>query len=336
MNRMKPLLSIVSLALLALTCHPGIPIPGSGIYHGAFADFGQTQDQVSLTNIEEFAGLAGKKLAMIGFGCFWGENYFPKEQLKLIRDYGAIPLIYWEPWAQPYELFEEQPAYYYDSILAGNHDDYIKMWADSAKKWGQPMLVSFAPEMNGEIFPWAGYYDPADNGVPEKFAAVYRHVVELVRARGAKSIKWVYQPYAISSDFEDWNTIRNYYPGDSLIDWLGMSAFGARTEDDDWYEPDSVIGAAYAQLDSLNKAKPMMLAQWGVAELPDMGDKAQWLTTAFQSIQELYPRLKAAVYWHEQIVDEGEVIGDLRIDSSTEALQAYKQGVADNYWRGRQ
>jgi hypothetical protein len=45
---------------------------------------------------------------------------------------------------------------------------------------------------------------------------------------------------------------------------------------------------------------PIMLAEWGIGEFPDSGDKAQWIEEAFGIMKSRFPRLKAAVFWSER------------------------------------
>ena len=47
-----------------------------------------------------------------------------------------------------------------------------------------------------------------------------------------------------------------------------------------------------------------------------------------------YPRLKAAVYWHERWQNDDNSYSNLRANSSVEALEAYRKGVADPAWLG--
>ena len=46
------------------------------------------------------------------------------------------------------------------------------------------------------------------------------------------------------------------------------------------------------------------------------------------------PRVKAAVYWHERWQNEDQTYSNLHLNSSPEALAAYRKGVADPYWLG--
>jgi hypothetical protein len=61
--------------------------------------------------------------------------------------------------------------------------------------------------------------------------------------------------------------------------------------------------------------------------------KPQWITEAFQLLQQNnYPQLSAVSWWHENWVEEsGEKI-TLRIDSSPESLQAYRDAVASSFF----
>ena len=81
-------------------------------------------------------------------------------------------------------------------------------------------------------------------------------------------------------------------------------------------------------------------------ELPDKGDKGSWIREAFGVMKNnaKYPRLKAAVFWHERwqnSADEGNVddvnagkVSDLRVNSSPGAQRAYREEVADPFFVG--
>ncbi len=58
--------------------------------------------------------------------------------------------------------------------------------------------------------------------------------------------------------------------------------------------------------------------------------KAEWITDAFKAITYgRYPRIAAVSYWNEVWVNEDGSTSDLRINSSPEALEAFKENVAD-------
>jgi len=232
---------------------------------------------------------------------------------------------------------------------------YIDRWADAARTFGRPMIVSFCNEMNGSWFPWSGVHygggkvidgtSPPRFEGPEVFKKAWRHVVDRVRARGAANVKWVLHMMDFSDPNDEWNMAAQYYPGPEYTDWLGFSLYGAQFPSDDKY-PDffSLFDWPYTELTLLDPHKPIMLCEWGVAELPKKGDKSVWIRDAFRLMQDpKRDRLKAAVFWHERWQNSAEPnnpdlaentgkYSDLRVNSSPGALRAYRDGVASPFF----
>ena len=100
-----------------------------------------------------------------------------------------------------------------------------------------------------------------------------------------------------------------------------MSVYGQITPgdgDEDWIEWSDAMDKHYAKLCSLDPVKPVMLAEFGVGEFPDSGSKAEWIQAAFATMNAgRYPRLKAAVFWHERWQNKDESYSDLRVQSSS-------------------
>jgi len=346
---MKRLLFLIStLALAACREESTIPpppppdptqivVPDQGAYTGAYIDFGEAEDSVTLEQIEEFEKNVGKHQAIVASSSYWGEQTFPQRNLQIITSYHAIPLIYWSPWDKPYEQDHPPDRFSLDSIVAGKWDAYIDQWADGAKAFGRPFFVAWGLEMNGTWFPWsAWYYGEKDTEAGHKvgaalYQAAYRHVVDRVRARGAKNISWVFQVNNQSVPKAPWNTMRDYYPGDDYVDWLALSAYGMQFPHSDWITPRSAFQDAYAELCSLHPSKPIMMAEWGIGEFPDDGHKATWITEAFD-LMERMPRLKAAVFWNERWENNDGSYSNLRATSSIDTLAAYRQGVSNPHW----
>ncbi len=344
-SRTIQILAAVFLPPLALLAQEHLKIPAQGAYAGAYVDWGDTEDSVSMERILAFEKLAGKQQAIIAFSSYWGTGKFPTAQAEIVRTYGAAPLIYWSPWGPPYEQNKAQPDYALDRILEGKFDSYIRDWAHQARDTHTVLLVAWGLEMNGDWFPWGGagqgggetkkFGDPKKPDGPEKFVAAYRYVVDHVRQAGARNIEWIFHAQNYSWPVKDWNRMANYYPGDDYVDWLGMSVYGKQYARGDWLKFDTVMRKPCAELAALNKTKPIILAEWGVAEFPRSGSKAEFFDGAFASMKKDYPRLKAIVYWHERWQNDDEIYSNLRINSSPNALKAYQRGLADPWWLGR-
>jgi hypothetical protein len=110
-----------------------------------------------------------------------------------------------------------------------------------------------------------------------------------------------------------------------------MSAYGRHEK---WVSASDVMTYAYDDLYAINSNKPVMLAEWGIGEFPKVGDKAVWIAEAFQ-IMKRFSRLKAAVFWSERWENDDGTYSNLRVTSSPRALEAYRRGVADPFWRDR-
>lgn len=320
-------------------------MPDKGAYTGAYVDFGEGEDNVTYDAITAFAQMTGKHLAVVAFGNFWGEQAFPAKTVDIVSGYGAIPLIYWSPWDRPYAEDHGPDRFNLPDILAGKWDAYIDQWADAARNYGKPMLVAWGVEMNGTWFPWSGVYyggsrvigrkdgQPLHAG-PELVKQAYRYVVDRVRARKADNILWGFQANHYTMPHAPWNMMANYYPGAEYVDWLGLSVYGKMLKSEDWNSFDHVMDAPYQEICQLDPQKPVILAEWGVGEFPP-ANKAEFLTKAFADLQTKYPRVKAAVYWHERWENKDGSYSNLRVNSSPEALDAYRGGVAAPYWIDR-
>jgi len=321
-----------------------LEVPQNGAYTGAYVDFGEGEDELTVEALQRFEKLAGKHQAIIACGAFWGEPGFPLRLVQIIDRYGAIPLLFWSPWGKPYTEGKPPDRFNLNSIRKGAWDGYIDRWAEEAASWGKPLLVSWGLEMNGTWFPWSGYFynkprkkgekpEPHPEG-PEIYKAAYRYVVDRVRAKGVMNIQWVFHVNHSPLPIEKWNTFAAYYPGDNYADWLGMSVYGKIFWDQGWTKFDPIYLNAYQELSALHPTKPIILAEWGVGEFPASGNKAQFLQEAFDTIRMKSPRVKAAVYWHERWQNEDGSYSNLRITSSPEALETYRRNVSDAFWIG--
>ncbi len=362
-----------------------LAIPAQGAYNGAYMDFGDNEDDVTLDAIEDFEALAGKHQAIIASSSYWGEQTFPLNNVKLISRHGSIPLIFWSPWDEPYSEDDGPDKFSLIEISAGKWDAYIDKWADAARDFGHPIMVSFANEMNGTWFPWSGYFygggdhagpattpyplptpypvapppetasTPTATPVPatppppykgpfagpETFKKAYRHVVDRVRARGARNVIWVFHVMNYSIPQEEWNEMAQYYPGSDYVDWVGLSVYGEQYSEDPWCAFGPLVrwhagekGGPYDELCALDPQKPFMLTEWGVGEFPKKGNKADFIADALGSMQKNMPRLKAAIFWHERWQNEDGTYSNLRADSTVESLKAFRQGTAKPFWLG--
>lgn len=322
-------------------------LPTHGAYTGAYLDFGDEEDDVTLETIEEFERMVGKHQAIIASSSYWGEQTFPSENLNIIWRHGSLPLLFWSPWDKPYEQDRGPDRFSLTAILAGTWDAYIDKWADGAREFGHPIIVVFGNEMNGSWFPWSGTYYGADEWDkernnwkgPETYRQAYRHVVDRVRARGASNIQWMFHTNNYSYPLDTWNFAPAYYPGSGYVDWLGLSVYGQQFNDEANPDIPSLVDWPYKEMAGLDPNKPIMIAEWATGDFPFSSDehgmrKPEWIKQALELFRTRYPRVKAAVYWHERWQNPDQSYSNLRVNSSVESLEAYREGVSHPDWVG--
>ncbi|MCL2458585.1 MAG: glycoside hydrolase family 26 protein [Desulfobulbus sp.] len=320
-------------------------MPKKGVYSGAYVDFGEGEAQVTYDALIAFERLTGKPLAVVAFGNFWGDRAFPEKTLRIIEGYGAVPLLFWSPWDKPYNEGHGPDQFGLREILAGKWDAYIDGWAEAARQYGKPLLVAWGLEMNGSWFPWSGNFygggkvigrkdgRPLYEG-PELYKQAYRYVIDRVRARKATNILWGFHANNFSSPRVAWNRMDSYYPGANYVDWLGLSVYGKMDRSEGWAEFVNMMAEPYAEICKLDTEKPIFVAEWGVGEYPP-GDKAGFIATALRDLPGKYPRVRLAVYWHERWENKDGSFSNLRVNSSPEALKAFREGIASPLWIGR-
>jgi len=322
-----------------------LAMPKNSVYTGAYVDFGEGEAQVTYDALVAFERLTGKSLAVVAFGNFWGDRAFPEKTVRLVANYGAVPLLFWSPWDKPYEEGRGPDRFGLREILAGKWDAYIDTWADAARQYGKPLLVAWGLEMNGTWFPWSGVFYGGGKTAghkegrtlyegPELYKRAYRYVVDRVRARQATNILWGFHVNNFSSPRTAWNRMSSYYPGAGYVDWLGLSVYGKMSRSEGWAEFDDMMAEPYAEICKLDANKPLFAAEWGVGEYPP-GDKAGFIAAALQHLPDRYQRVRLAVYWHERWENEDGSYSNLRVNSSPEALKAYRTGIASPRWLGR-
>jgi hypothetical protein len=325
-----------------------LPVPENGCYHGAFPDLGGSEDTVTAERILEFERLTGKRLFWVYFSDNWINGIeFPAEAVRVIsRDYGALPFIRMMP-RSSFRQGAPDPVYTMQKIIDGAFDGDLRAWAQEARDQRIPLLAEFGTEVNGEWFPWNGrwngggvcdqYGDPLLADGPERFRDAYRHLIDICREEKAFNITWFFHVNHQSWPEKSWNSMSAYYPGDDYIDWIGISLYGSQAPGDDWTGFRDSLDAAYGEFCSVSAIKPLALLEFGVAEDRRSGDKALWIREALREIRSgRYDRIRAVSYWHECWENEDGSFSNLRLDSSSEALEAYRQEIADPFflWEG--
>ena len=317
--------------------------PENGVYHGAFPDMGPTEDVVTIERINDFEKLTGKDAAWVYFSDNWFDGiHFPWDETEAIREAGSIPFIRMMPrsdWTEG----KLDTLYTLQNIIDGKFDLDIRQYARDVKGFGTPVLIEFGTEVNGNWFPWSGAYngggetngygDPYVPDGPERFRDAYRHIIDMFRDERVNNVTWFFHVDANAEPQESWNTMKSYYPGDDYIDWIGISVYGAQEPGDEWVEFSDVLDGAIMEVSHISLNKPLAILEFGVIDGQNPGSKSEWIKNALNYItSDKYPRIKAISYWHSKWDNGNGSISNMRLDSSPEAIETYREIISSDFF----
>ncbi|WP_396134095.1 glycoside hydrolase family 26 protein [Arthrobacter sp. BE255] len=266
---------------------------------------------LAAAELDEVSQLAGESPSMVLFYKDFLQAP-PIAELNAVRARGAVPLLTWEPWAWGGGL--EQPAYSLDRITAGDFDARILEWGQALTAWGQPVMLRFAHEMNGNWYPWA---EGVNGNQAGDYVQAWRHVHDVVASTGASNVQWVWSPnvpYWGSTD------LAGLYPGAGYVDIVALDGYnwGTSAAWSSWVSPQDLFAPGIAQLRGIAPGKPILIAETASSEAG--GSKATW-NTDLVSYLAAQPDVMGFVWFHFQKET------DWRINSSASSASALSSAL---------
>lgn len=249
----------------------------------------------------------GRAPVIIGAYKKFSLHLIDPEQLQAVWSRGAVPMVTWEPWGR------DKKIYKLADIADGQYDGYIRRSARSAARWGKPIFVRFAHEMNGTWYPWG---KGRHKSTPALYVAAWRHVVQVFREAGATNVKWVWSPNQnLSGRFP----FTQYYPGDHWVDWVGIDGFNSSLSPS-WLSFSQIFASTYNSIIKLT-SRPIMVAETGSWEIG--GSKSAWVRNALMRELPQMSHIRALVWW-----SVNDPRGDFRVNSSPRALAVFRNMLA--------
>jgi beta-mannanase len=250
-----------------------------------------------------------------------GSSSFPATFMSKLRSHGIVPMVNWEP-LNPSKQ-GDCAHWALDNIINGDHDAYIRKWAQAAKAYGGKILMRFGHEMNGYWFIWgAGRCD----NTAAKFVSAWRHVWNIFRGStgvGATNVRFVWSPYRTN--------FANFFPGDSYVDFLGTTAFSWGPKQ--WLTMVEALAPSIKALGALPSAKPIIAAEVGAAPYKDCAScKYNWILNGYPAVYDKWWRVVAIVYLDVDMRFNDQP--NWRLNSPTNAFRAYQLIAADPRFKG--
>ena len=249
----------------------------------------------------------------------WEDN--PGFQTSAMNSYlqrGEVPMIAWLP-----DGTISSSSSFDRTVANGSYDSFINQWAQAAAAWGHPFYLRFCWEMNGN---WQPFSPGIGGNTSADFVAMWQHVHNLFVQDGATNVRWVWSP---NVEYTGSTPYASVYPGDSYVDWVGVSGYNDGPTDQwhYWTSLHDVFAQSYADLTAMT-TKPMLIAETSSTEVG--GDKAGWITQGFLTdIPKYFPRIHAVV-WFDENKEQ-----DWRVNSSAASLAAFQQVVASPLYQGQ-
>jgi hypothetical protein len=257
--------------------------------------FGVHQPDGNLAQVVGMEQKLGFPFALVSFNVSWGEgaeHRFPSQANDAIEARGSVPMITWEPWVMNFQStarnqLPPRAEREYRSLAAigrGDYDFYIHAWAADAARYGKPILLRFAHQMND---PYRHPWGPQNGNRPEDFVAAWRYLHNLFQRANAHNVLWVWSPTISIPWFE------YYFPGAEYVDWIGVEGLNHGTAEtwSRWWTFHQILEKPYGTLAAMQK--PIMITEFATRGAG--GDPAEWYRQAFTQLEQSYTRVRALV-----------------------------------------
>jgi len=280
------------------------------MYTGVFGltegnSLGQPQDY------DEYVAAVGKPVAWFMVDDEWGAGRgFPLATAEWIRAKGAVPYIRLN--LRTDDSTVPDSNFTLDRIGSGAFDADLTAWGQAAAQFGTPLILEYGTEVNGDWMAWNGSYAGGNAQATAKFRAAYRHIHDVITAAGATNTTWVFHANFLDWPQASWNAFENYYPGDDVVDWVGLSLY-ASTEitDGNWFDFTSNMDEAVARLDAMAPSKPQFVLEFAAPANDPLGDPVQWAQAALSAIiSNRWPHIRGFNWWNERYPIDGHAAHD--------------------------
>jgi hypothetical protein len=208
-------------------------------------------------------------------------------------------------------------------ILDGKFDEHFREYAKALKDFGHPVLFRFDNEMNGDWCWYSATYAGKDTNV---YKAVWRRIHQLFDEVGVSNVLWVWNPNDRSFPNFKWNQALLYYPGDDVVDIIGLTGYNTGTyyPGETWRGFAEIYQPLYADYSAWFD-KPFMIGEFGSNSIG--GDKVAWVDTMFREIPQ-FNRIKVTIWWSGVDWDQaGRPARIYLLDENTATEAAFQRGL---------
>lgn len=282
--------------------------------------------QNSYAGLPQCAADAGRSPALVGWFSSWLQNgsyqSFNLFAMNYLRTRGITPVLCWQI-QDPITKVAIRP----EEILRGDHDRYLRYWAEDAATHFDEFYLRILHEFDGDWYPWS----LGQNGwTPETHRQVWTYLVALFRGAGATNVKFVWCPNREVPTTEA--QIRESFPGTELVDVMGVDGYDFGNDEhghkrQSWEQIFDHTLFPGALFDELAPDLPKMVCELGTVEDPtDPLVKARSISHWTGYVAKDRYDLMGWCWMNDR--QEDGAGRDNTFQSSAASLEAFKAGIA--------
>jgi hypothetical protein len=279
-------------AILPPSHHAGSS-PESGHYLGVF----EPGELTSYDSVIRFGQAAHAQPQIVLYYSAW-PGPFNQRFATEVSAHGATPYLDWEPYGVTMA-----------AVAAGQYDSYLRSFATSVRSYNHRLIISFAPEANGDWYPWGWTHTS-----PRTWVRAWRHVVTLFRRMGASNVTWLWN---MNRHGGGMGPVTAYWPGAAYVDWAGIDGY--------YYSRGQTFSAILAPTVTAIRrltAKPILLSETAIGQV---AGQARTLPDIFAGIRRYN---LAGLVWFDMAQHGGFYHQDWRLEGHPKAIAAFRRGVA--------
>lgn len=191
---------------------------------------------------------------------------------------------------------------------------------------GKPFFLTLHHEPEQELQGDGSGFTPAD------YVAMFRHVVQRLRADGATNAVVVWDMTGFSL-FGDQGLYPQLYPGDDVVDWIGYDPYSHRGTPLATFGDNAgrTFPGFYTWATTAHPGKPLMLAEFGVEA--DTSQQRAAVFAGFADDARQLPAVKAYLYFDHAPDSTTHGTYDYSLEGDAVVLAAARSAFTDPYFQ---
>jgi mannan endo-1,4-beta-mannosidase len=250
----------------------------------------------SYAPIQAFARMAGREPNVVMYYTTVG-SVFPSAFAQEAHSHGATLQIS----IAPYGISMS-------AIAAGRDDAYLRSYAAAVRAFGHPVIISFAPEMNGKWYPWGWTHTS-----PRTWVQAWRHVVTLFRRAKASNVTWT---WTVNQMTANEGPIADWWPGSAYVTWMAVDGY--------YYNRNTTFNGIFAKTIAAERKlseKPIFIGETAIGQV---AGQARRIPQLFAGVAHF--RLLGFLWF--DMAQSGTVFHqDWRLEGHRSAAAAFRRGI---------